>query len=271
MKKIALGLAPLSLVIGLNTWASLGNPSHDLNEQTPKGMSKYAPQFMVDGIYLINRDALVLPQVSIIGDEEYEGEEIRLFEDEKVAVEFLPDNKVAVKLALAPEEYGEVDEIEITYEQFLQLQTTFVMKGGALELAEVESGYENTTEARRGGGGAKARRHGFRRSGRMVRVVGGRVMARGCVAYVQAAIGWRGGPVGNGVGMVRTLLRSGWHPVSCSSPQHGDVASWSGGGHGKGHTAVWQGGWCYDKGCNPPGGKFRMQSTCARRGGGGWG
>lgn len=96
-------------------------------------------------------------------------------------------------------------------------------------------------------------RGSYSRGGRMVlRDSRGRYQASGCLAFVESHVGWAGGHVGNGVGMVSALVnRMNWHHTSCS-PVHGTVASWSGGRHGAGHTAVYnanRGCWEYDRGC----------------------
>lgn len=92
-----------------------------------------------------------------------------------------------------------------------------------------------------------------KRGGRMVLTDSrGRFQARGCVAFVQSRVGWTGGPVGNGVGMVSALIRRmGWGSSDCA-PAEGKVASWSGGHGGAGHTAIYNSGlgcWQYDSGC----------------------
>jgi hypothetical protein len=74
----------------------------------------------------------------------------------------------------------------------------------------------------------------------------------GCVAYVAKQERFRG-HAGNGVGMIDALLATNhYHQVSCREHQSGDIISYSGGHHGLGHTARWEGKcWKYDVKCLP--------------------
>jgi hypothetical protein len=78
----------------------------------------------------------------------------------------------------------------------------------------------------------------------------------GCVAFVKARVGWPGGSVHNGVGMVSALIRTmHWRAADCS-PVGGKVASWrEKRGRGPGHTAMYNEQrqcWEFDHGrCTP--------------------
>lgn len=91
-----------------------------------------------------------------------------------------------------------------------------------------------------------AARRGVRRKSRPRLRIGGNT---GCVAYVKRATGINI-VFNNGRGATTALRGIGWRSTSCSKPPKGAVASWTGGKHGKGHTAIWTGRcWAYDLGC----------------------
>lgn len=209
-----------------------------------------------DGIYKFSADTEVIPLQEFSGGREVPNSERRTLgftRGEPVAVEFLDNNQVALSVLLPDSEKGRMpDRIVISRDEFERSGLDLAGRGGAKELEEQYSTDESEQVARRGGGR-------FKHAGRMHF----RGMA-GCVAYVSRALGGIALPHGRDV--VGRLVGSGqWRRASCSSPVPGMVASWSGGGHGFGHTAIWRGGWCYDKGCHDPGSKYRMTSCAVRR------
>lgn len=270
------GLAPLSLVIGLNAWAGRGEFALPQEKLNLAGASQNIEK--VDGIYKLPQTVFITPEASIIDGEFYVGERIRLSKGEPFAVKFQDNGDVALQLLLTEEEKGEVaEQIILTRDQYDKLKLEFAGLGGEKELEANYSPYEEYDVAARGGGGGRRAR--YRRgtgvhSGppRMVlRDAQGRWKASGCLAFVQDKIGWPDGmgTIGGGAGMVSALLRHkklGWHSSNCGSPRDGDVASWH-----KAHTAVYNGArgcWEYDGGrCGDPGGRYGGIKACARRSG----
>jgi hypothetical protein len=88
----------------------------------------------------------------------------------------------------------------------------------------------------------------------------------GCVAYVAKQERFNG-HAGNGVGMINALLSTKrYHNVSCREHQYGDIISYSGGRHGLGHTARWEGDcWKYDVKCLPDHISGFHEIGCVRR------
>lgn len=254
----------LMLATALASFKSPALPSEfaDSTSSIKSGSEAVANSPLVmNGIYKFTDPAAIMPKVEFINGVRTvtpENYTISFSRNEPVAVEFLANGDVKIKALLPEGEAGEIPEaMIISAEEFDKSGLRFSEEGGYKELYAKHSNDEEYKEARRGRGG-------FRRSGRMhIRnAAGGSYF--GCVASVCSSIGGCVGSVGNGVGMTRYLRARGWHPVSCSNPPVGAVASWSG-GSGAGHTGRWNGsGWCYDKGCGDPGSRYRLLNCVAR-------
>lgn len=200
-----------------------------------------------NGIYKFSADTQLTPLQEFIGPRETgDGSRPSLGFNagEPVAVEFLPNNQVSISLLPDESEKGQVpDRIIISRSEFERSGLELKGRGGAKELVEQFDVDDPTQVARRGGGGTRKRRRAHARG------------MGGCVLYVSNALG--GVSLPNGRDVVGALISKGlYRPASCSSPSPRMVASWRGGVHGRGHTAIWQGGWCYDLNCNPPGSKY---------------
>lgn len=259
-------------IVGSVTWAALENGDGKL------GNEKANPAVLLtNGIYMMGATVDLVPSAVILNGETQTnttGATVRLEANEPVSVEMMGANAI-VTLLLSEKEIGTVPEKLILNNRELQRAALkFQMVGDEKTLFQQYSAYVNEQSAYNEdafdlfGGGAAAtandgnfgmRRHRGRGRGRM-HYMG----STGCVAYVKNAIGWSG-PIGNGVSVTGTLKRHGWGRVSCSNPPSGAVASWSGGFHGKGHTAVWTGScWAYDMACADPGSHYRLFECVAR-------
>ncbi len=244
-------------IIGSSLWGATGvlPPITDMGSQQSKS---FRPIF--SGIYSTTKAVELRPEAVILNGELEEnttGATIRLEGQEPISIQTVGDQLV-VSLLLSEEEIGQVPEkLILSQEEFWRAGLNFTMLGDEQTLAENFSPYVKTEIVRRGGRG---RSGGVRARGRM-HYMG----ARGCVAYVIKAIGWRGGRTGNGHEVTTTLRRHGWRRVSCNNPPVGAVASWSGGFHGAGHTAIWNGRcWKYDIACADPGRRYRLLECVAR-------
>jgi hypothetical protein len=214
------------------------------------------------GIYRIKEETELTPLEEMLGvdwKKNLSSLPLLLNENEHVAVTF-EGPEVVLELLLADEEKGKIPQkIRISKTEFDELGLEFINSGSATSLATYYSPYEKIEQANRGAPrGRRARLHYRNPSG---------ATSKGCVAYVQRAIGWSSGPTGNGRHMTTTLQRHGWRRLSdCSNPPVGAVASWTGGAKGSGHTAIWRKGygWCYDLGCHDPGKRFRFLNCVAR-------
>lgn len=215
-----------------------------------------------NGIYKLRRNIELIPKVEFILGKRIvspEQESLLLNKNEPVSVEFGTNNNVLVHLLLTDEERGLVPEaIVIDQKEFELSDPEWISFGNREILAQKFSPYEEIQVA--SGQQTKftrKRRDHYRSSN------GGAYS--GCVAYVCRAIGGCSGKVGNGKGMTKYLQGQRWRSVSCANPPIGAVASWSGGSHGLGHTAVWNGyGWCYDLGCGDPGALYHLRNCVAR-------
>ncbi len=253
------GVLVTFLLVSLNSNAAI-------ERATERPRSSLVPKIVVphNGIYRFAQDTEILPRGEYYGDEfviDPEQPTIGFTAGEPVHVQFLGSGEVEISIVLNDKEQadGEMpDRILLTLEDFQSAGLIFVSEGDFADLHQNFASYESYKEAgrRRGGFSRRGRDHYRNRNGGSY---------YGCVAYVCRAIGGCVGRVGNGVGMTSYLRRKGWRSVSCSNPPVGAVASWSGGSHGKGHTAVWNGrGWCYDLGCANPGRKYRLRDCVAR-------
>jgi hypothetical protein len=178
---------------------------------------------------------------------------IGITKDEPLAVRILPNGQALITILLPDEEKGRLpDGLIVSPDILAKLSLLPIGLGDEQTLAASYSPYLTQQVA--------ARRGGFRRAGRM-HYAG----ARGCVAYVKRRLGLSGS-MGNGHAVARNLInKRGWRQVSCNNPPVGTVASWTGGVHGLGHTAIWT-GWCwkYDIACADPGSRYRLR-LCAHR------
>lgn len=269
--------------------ASLGN----LSETTTKPSTEISPRWTVPspivraGIYK-SREAITFePTAFIYGDEtepNVGGLNISVDAGEKFLVEYMNDGSAMITLRYTDEDKmagnqstendgdedddnGELpDKILIDAELVSQLgELEFVAEGDARDLYRLESGIEGDKVAARGRGGrVRHRRH---RVGGLIKR-GGRYVGRNgnCVRVVKAMTGI-GGKLGNGHKVAASLQGRGWRPASLSSHQRGDVCSWRGGRHGKGHTAYFDGR-CfqptYGGNCGNPGRHYRL-FKCVRR------
>ncbi len=208
----------------------------------------HAQLIQMNGIYRFEENTELLP----LDDDQT----ITFSKNEPVAVKFLGEGFVKIGILLSEEEVGIIPEsIVILHDQF-----------AASNLVRIENGsFRDLTERYSPDAEVEVAARGFVRRGRMHYRNSAGGSYYGCVAYVCRAIGGCVGRTGNGRGMTNYLRNRGWRPVSCSNPQKGTVASWTGGSHGLGHTAIWNGsGWCYDKGCHDPGRKYRLSNCVAR-------
>jgi hypothetical protein len=200
-----------------------------------------------NGIYKFSADTQLTPLQEFIGQRETgDGSRPSLGFNagEPVAVEFLPNNQVSISLLPDESEKGQVpDRIIVSRSEFERSGLELKGRGGAKELAEQFDVDDPTQVARRGGGGTRKRHRAHARG------------MGGCVLYVSNKLG--GIPLPDGRNVVTALINRGlYRPAKCSSPSPKMIASWSGGDHGRGHTAIWQGGWCYDLNCKLPGSKY---------------
>lgn len=250
--------AVLSFVLLFNSVASASlNPGQDDHTNIDQGFAHYPGSIGVNGIYSFSHDSGLAAQ-EVIRDGEREDSDGALFtfkKDDHVAIEFLSSGRAIVSFLLAEDEQGQVpDRIVVSAQELSRAGLGFVSLGDSGYLAKNFAPPEEEEQvASRGGHHRSARRLHF----------GGNV---GCVAYVKRHVGWPGGTVGNGVGMTRALHRV-MHYVylsNCSNPPVGAVASWSGGRHGFGHTAVWDGGcWRYDQPLCDPGSGYHFLNCVA--------
>ncbi|MBY0315081.1 MAG: hypothetical protein K2Q26_06155 [Bdellovibrionales bacterium] len=212
------------------------------------------------GIYGLTEDEVITPQSTVL-----EGE---LTPNDSATPYFFPKGVTfaahisgnVATLSLILDEADDPDfpeQIHLSLEGFRRLKAEFISEGTQEELMAALTDGEATIQNARYGSNTSRR---TRSRGRM-HYKG----ARGCVAYVLSKIGWPGGRSGNGVMITRTLkAKMGYKPVSCTNPQPGTIASWSG-GSGAGHTAIWNGRcWAYDIACADPGRRFRLIECVAR-------
>ena len=117
----------------------------------------------------------------------------------------------------------------------------FVSSEGTVFMLKEFSEFREELEAgKKKGRAAKHRRPRLR--------IGGN---KGCVAYVKHATRTMNVIYNDGKGATAALRRLGWKTVKdCGKAPIGAVASWTGGKHGAGHTAIKRAHrWCYDLGC----------------------
>lgn len=254
------------------TWATL-----ELGEVRQDEQRANTAVLLTNGIYMTGATVDLIPSAVILNGETQKNTTsatVRVEANEPLLVEMRGENAI-VTLLLSEKEIGTVPEKLILSSRELQRSALrFQMVGDEKTLLQKYSAYANEQTAYNDdtfdlfGGGAAASSDGSYGLGRGRRGRGrGRMHymgSTGCVAYVKNAIGWSG-PLGNGVAVTGTLKRHGWGRVSCSSPPSGAVASWSGGFHGKGHTAIWTGScWAYDMACADPGSHYRLFECVAR-------
>lgn len=201
----------------------------------------------MDGIYQVPKE-IELKGRTRTGSEET----IRFMENEAVALQFLPGDGVLIHFNITEEEAGYLpDHLLISREDFIKSGLKMAGVGSPEELRRGQFSDLGTQLAAK----------------RMILRVNGRVIAQGCLAYVLKNLGLTHlGSIGGGKGMTRALKsKMGWRPVSCQNPPVGAVGSWTGGSHGSGHTAIWNGrAWCYDQGCKDPGRKYRLFECVSR-------
>jgi hypothetical protein len=258
MKRILTAATIISAFYFATAWA-IPNPA-EIDTPLPADAQMVSLKIVPDGIWEVSEDTVFNPKAQYINDQlvdegELPADEkpfIALNRFEPVAVEFLWSGDVAIDLLLTQQEAAEIpNRIVISREDFDKANMKFLEKGGVFDLYAGYSVYQDEKEAKAGGGRTRSKpRMHYKGYG-------------GCVAYVCKRVGCSG-TVGNGKGMTNYLRKHGWHTVSCKSPKRGDVASWTGGSHGKGHCAIWSGGWCFDEGCFDPGRKYRLKD-CVRR------
>jgi hypothetical protein len=273
--------AALAITVTTSSMAMAALTTQNDASQTPENQTdpRMGPAFrMSSGLHLVLRDFSV---------EDETGEIIDFTAGENLALDTATDGSMIVSYLPFEVEApaGTVDRIRISPEQIPADALTFLESGDENDLAErsfqdfpqearlrrsqtdadsIQTndtgslfggffGGGSSTSGTRNGRTGRSKRIG-RSGGRMIlRDSKGRFQAKGCVAFVQSRVGWPGGPVGNGVGMVRALIRRlNWSGSDCS-PAEGKVASWSGGHKGgAGHTAIYnsaRGCWEYDSGC----------------------
>ncbi len=233
------------------------------------------PEVGVNGIYKFTQNTEVIPAAVLLNGEvenNIGGVSLDVYKDESVAIEFLGDGQVLMTLRLADEELGKVPEqLILSREEFDALKLQITSTGNVADLMKDYTGYFDTDVA--GPRNSRARQHNMRqetsrRSG-FRRDSSGRIAGGGgnCVRVVKSLTGFSG-TAGNGVGMASALQRIGYRPVSFSSKQRGTVCSWSGGFHGKGHVAYFDGS-CfqptYGGNCGSPGKNYRM-IKCVHKG-----
>lgn len=259
-------------IVGSVTWAALENGDGKVVDQKAN-----TAVLLTNGIYMMGATVDLVPSAVVLNGETQmntTGATVRLEVNEPVAVELMGGNAI-VTLLLNEKEMGIVPEKLVLNNRELQRALLkFQVVGDERTLLQKYSSYANEQTAYNedvydifGGVGAATSNDGnFGMRGRRGRGRGRMhyMGSTGCVAYVKNAIGWSG-PLGNGVAVTGTLKRHGWGRVSCSNPPSGAIASWSGGFHGKGHTAIWTGNcWAYDMACADPGSHYRLFECVAR-------
>lgn len=250
MKRIILTVMVLANLVATQGWAARnGEFATSMNVQ----QSTLPMNLRWDGIYKFSDRIELYPQYVMLNGQYVENDDADTFgfnANEPVAVRYLENGMVEISVLLADEERGVFPEkVYVTEEEFAEAGLKIDGRGGVEELAANYSIYEDTKAA--GRTKPKARMHW---NGK-----------KGCVAYVSKKLNFTGRS-GNGKGMADALLATGrWKTVSCQNPRPGTVASWTGGSHGLGHTAIWEAGrgWCYDLGCHDPGSKYRLKKCVA--------
>ncbi len=258
--KILTGLLLIATAIAASQSPAL--PS-DYKDAPQSVNGSFGPdRIIVNGIFKFADNVVLAPKVEFFGGVrtvDPERPTLSFTKNEPVAVEILADGDVKIDLLVSEGEEGKIPEsIIVSAAEFNKSGLKYSEQGGPEELFARYSTDEEYKEARRGGG--------YRRGGRMhIRNAAGGSYG-GCVAYVCNAIGGCTGTVGNGVGMTNYLRNRGWRGYcNPSSPNRGDVASWSGGRGGRGHTGIWNGsGWCYDLGCGNPGSGYHFRNCVSR-------
>jgi hypothetical protein len=197
---------------------------------------------------------------------------------ETVHLAFLPNKQVLMTFSLAPEEAKKFpSQLVLSNEEFQALNMRFISAADIDQLYKVESGYEVTRDARRGGSSrARPRRHATyheRRSGGGGGYLdaNGRIAGRNknCVRVVKDLIGFHG-RTGDGKQVASTLLNTGRYIlVSVAARITGMICSWTGGWHGKGHVGRFD-GQCfvptYQGNCGNPGSHYRLSKCVAPSG-----
>ena len=216
-----------------------------------KGQGKVSASFTVGqadieaGTYIFDRDVQVTPSSVVVEDGSVEVNEtsvgIPFFEGEPIQVEEGPDGQVTLIPMLNEDERGEVPtKLIVSPEQFfaadLRPQGSRAGNGGLLKFLDPRIPM------------SERRKH---------------PPIGHCVGYVLSHLGVQ--VHGNGKDITSALEGIGFHEVSCSRHEVGDVASWTGGWHHLGHTAIWNGQcWAYDKGCGNPGHLYHL-INCVHR------
>ena len=248
------------MMTGANSWAALSEFANSSGPNLTDTRTHFKP-IPSDGIYRFRNDAIVKPKVEYINGLKVidpDQPSISFNRNEPVAVRMLRSGDFEISLLLPDIERGNIPErLVVSAEEFAKLEMDYKTQGNAVDLKRYFSNEEETQVARLGGGlRASVRRHRRFNNG---------TGYYGCLGWVCNSLGGCSGTIGGGKGMTNYLRRQGWRPVSCRNPEIGDVASWTGGRNGSGHTGRWNGsGWCYDLGCADPGSKFRLKD-CVRK------
>lgn len=228
------------------------------------------------GIYRLNKAADVLPDAAVFdGEEESNDDDVTMAVEQGEAIQLteMPDGRVLMKLQLPEEEQGQIaNQLILSREEVAALDLQFVADGNKINLAQFESGYTDNQEASRGRHHhVRARHHrtryGHRRGfayDQNGRIKGGN---HNCVDVVKSLIGFNGS-LGNGCHVVSTLVNHlHWKAVSTAARITGMVCSWTGGWHGLGHTARFD-GQCfvptYHGNCGNPGHHYHLHSCAIR-------
>lgn len=246
--KYSINIAVFLLIslVSLFTWG----------KSTPADQS----QLSQDSIYQVTGDSVITPMAIMQSSKVSKNKEATpyfLMEGETFVVNFYYDF-VRIHFLLDEEEMNDFPtSVAVSHEDFKKMNIEFLMSGDIEKLSSYLGDQEPVLENARYSSG----NHYRRKSRARMHYKG----AKGCVAYVLSRIGWPGGRSGNGVDITRTLkAKMGYHAVSCSHPQPGTIASWSG-GSGAGHTAIWNGRcWAYDIACADPGRRYRLRECVAR-------
>lgn len=212
-----------------------------------------SPHIPKSGIYKFKRETEIVPAVVLLNgvfDDNRTGASLTFSKDEPVAVEWDHAHNATITPLLSQEESAVVPEkIILAEEDFLTADLQFMAAGNETALRNKFSVFEVTQVASLHGGAIRARTH--------------RRQPGNCVHYVLRRLGVD--VRGNGKDMARALHDVGFSRVNCSHPPPGTVASWEGGWHGLGHTAIWNGRcFAYDRGCGDPGRSYHL-TGCVHR------
>lgn len=250
----------LSLSLAVWTFTASATRNEMANVQPDDELRTNRRILAFNGLYKFRADATLKPSAEFFGGLRVVdplGSSVTFSKNEPVAIEILNSGEVKLTLLVAQEERGKIPESMIlSAQEFNNSGLQYIGQGGAKELAQKFSVYEDIQVAGRNRIKLPPRMHGRFNDGSGY---------YGCVGWVCNSIGGCSGTTGGGRGMTSYLRGRGWRSVSCKNPPIGAVASWSGGPHDSGHTGRWNGsGWCYDKGCGDPGAGYRMKDCVAR-------